>query len=214
MSKMKIIAHRGYWLKPKEKNTALAFRRALEHDFGIETDFRDLNGVLVVSHDPPTAGAMLSYEFIEIYKQYPTPSPLALNIKADGLHSQINEFCIKANLKNYFVFDMAVPDMRIYLQSDIPTFTRLSEFEREAIFFDRCSGVWLDAFTYQWYSADTINELLCQNKKVVLVSPELHGRPYLPLWEMLKCHMFHHRAELAICTDFPLDARNYFHGQN
>ena len=37
---MKIIAHRGYWLIDDEKNTELAFERALRANFGIETDLR------------------------------------------------------------------------------------------------------------------------------------------------------------------------------
>jgi glycerophosphoryl diester phosphodiesterase len=50
----RILAHRGYWLEPGEKNSLSAFRRAFEGGFGIETDIRDLDGELVVSHDPPT----------------------------------------------------------------------------------------------------------------------------------------------------------------
>jgi hypothetical protein len=35
---IKIIAHRGFWYKPEEKNTLAAFERALQNGFGIETD--------------------------------------------------------------------------------------------------------------------------------------------------------------------------------
>jgi glycerophosphoryl diester phosphodiesterase len=50
---MKIIAHRGMWFNKHEQNTLVAFERALENGFGIETDFRDFNGSLVISHDLP-----------------------------------------------------------------------------------------------------------------------------------------------------------------
>jgi glycerophosphoryl diester phosphodiesterase len=40
-----------------EQNTEAAFRRALENGFGIETDFRDCGGSLVVSHDPALSGS-------------------------------------------------------------------------------------------------------------------------------------------------------------
>ena len=107
-----IIAHRGYWLDASEKNTELAFIRALENSFGIETDFRDFNGELVISHDVPTIGIMKASQFIDLYRTYPVSAPIALNIKSDGLQDLINEFIMRADFKSAFVFDMAVPDMR------------------------------------------------------------------------------------------------------
>lgn len=209
---MNIIAHRGYWLVSGEKNTAIAFTRALEHGFGIETDFRDLNGELVVSHDIPTAGAMKAAEFIEIYKARPVSAPIALNVKSDGLCGLIDEFIAHAEFKSVFVFDMAVPDMRGYLKNDIPTFTRLSEYEPHPAFLDSSQGVWLDAFESEWYGATAIASLLNQKKQIALVSPELHGRQYLPLWELIRAHDFHRNSLVSICTDFPMQAKEYFYG--
>ena len=74
---MQLIAHRGFWLDPKEKNTEIAFSRALSHGFGIETDFRDLNGQLVISHDIPVIGAMSANQLIALYKACPVNAPLA-----------------------------------------------------------------------------------------------------------------------------------------
>ena len=211
---MNIIAHRGYWLDSSEKNTAIAFIRALDNEFGIETDFRDLNGELVVSHDIPTAGAMKAAEFIEMYQARPVSAPIALNIKSDGLHGLIDEFIAHAKFKSAFVFDMAVPDMRNYLKNHIPTLTRLSEYEPHPAFLDSSQGVWLDAFESEWYGAAAIASLLNQKKQVALVSPELHGRPYLSLWGLIKAHDFHRNGLVSICTDFPMQAKEYFYGQD
>lgn len=211
---MNIIAHRGYWLYSGEKNTAVAFERALENGFGIETDFRDLNGELVVSHDIPKIGAIKAAEFIEMYQARPVSAPIALNIKSDGLHGLINEFIAHAEFKSVFVFDMAVPDMRGYLKNYIPTFTRLSEYESNPTFLDSSQGVWVDAFESEWYGATEITSLLKQKKQIALVSPELHGRPYLPLWELIKAHDFHRNGLVSICTDFPMQAKEYFHEQD
>ena len=63
MRRSRVIAHRGFWLRPDEKNTPTAFARALSEGFGIETDFRDLGGDLVISHHPPQVGALLAKEF-------------------------------------------------------------------------------------------------------------------------------------------------------
>ena len=49
---MKILSHRGYWKEEKEKNTIDAVRKAFDHGFGIESDIRDLDGKLVISHNP------------------------------------------------------------------------------------------------------------------------------------------------------------------
>ena len=209
-----IIAHRGYWLDPSEKNTFTAFSRALINGFGIETDFRDLDGELVVSHDIPTAGSMKASEFIAIYSAHPVSAPIALNIKADSLHDLISHFITHAEFKNVFVFDMAIPDMRGYLSNHIPTFTRLSEYEPHPVFLKDCKGVWLDAFESVWYGADTINSLLNQKKKIAIVSSELHGRPHLALWELIRAHDFHRNDLVSICTDFPMLAKEYFYGQD
>ena len=211
---MNIIAHRGYWLDSSEKNTAIAFRRALENGFGIETDFRDLNGELVVSHDIPTAGAMKAAEFIEIYQAHPVCASIALNIKSDGLHELIGEFIALAEFRSAFVFDMAVPDMRAYLKKQIPTFARLSEYEPHPALLDSCKGVWLDAFESEWYGVDVIIALLEQNKAVAIISPELHGRPHLTLWKLIRAHNLHLNDLVSICTDFPMEAKEYFYDQN
>jgi hypothetical protein len=209
---MHIIAHRGYWLRPSEQNTSRAFSRALENGFGIETDFRDLNGELVVSHDIPTDGAMKAAEFIEIYKAQPISAPIALNIKSDGLYGLIYACIAHAEFKSVFVFDMAIPDMRGYLKNHIPIFTRLSEYEPHPSFLDLSQGVWIDAFKSEWYDATTVTSLLNQKKQIALVSPELHGRPHQPLWKLIRANDFHRNGLVSICTDFPMQAKEYFYG--
>jgi hypothetical protein len=211
---MGIIAHRGYWLDPSEKNTLTAFSRAFMNGFGVETDLRDFDGELVISHDIPTAGAIKAFDLIKIHHLYPVYAPVALNIKADGLHGLIGAFISQAKFKNAFVFDMAVPDMRAYIKNYTPTFTRLSEFEKEPAFLNACMGVWIDAFETEWYCPSTINSLLNRNKQVAIVSPELHGRSHLPLWELIRGHDFHRNNLVSICTDFPMQAKEYFYEQD
>ena len=189
---MQIIAHRGFWIEESEKNTSVAFSRAFEWGFGVETDFRDLNGHLVVSHDMPIEGAMKIEEFVKLYKKIPVIAPIALNIKSDGLYSLIEKLIIDTGMRNYFVFDMSVPDTRGYLTHQIPVFTRLSEYETAPAFFEQSRGVWLDAFESEWYDDGDIKSLLDSNKEVSIVSPELHGRPHLGVWRMLKDNNFHH----------------------
>lgn len=207
---MQIIAHRGFWLDPSEKNTSIAFARALENGFGIETDFRDLNGELVVSHDLPGDDAMPIREFIKIYTAACKDGLMALNIKADGLQALVRKMVEDSGMQNYFAFDMSVPDMRGYLYEGIPTFTRLSEYEQAPSFLDKSVGVWLDSFEDEWYGLPVINGLLEKNKQIAFVSPELHGRGHRELWDFMKKNHLHKSALTSLCTDFPLEAKEYF----
>ncbi len=211
---MQLIAHRGYWLDPIEKNTKAAFLRALTHGYGIETDFRDCNGGLVISHDIPLIGAMSANELIRLYQAHPVKAPLALNIKADGLQDLIRQFVTEAAFHNYFVFDMAVPDMRGYIHLGLSTYSRQSEYEPIPALLSSCQGVWLDAFQSTLYELDVINAIVDQGKGVAIVSPELHGRPYLPLWQYLKDHGLHEHGLVSLCTDFPRQAQEFFDVQN
>lgn len=211
---MQVIAHRGYWLKPEEKNSEIAFARALQHGFGIETDFRDSNGKLVVSHDVPEYGAYSVDQFVELCRQMPVDAPLAINVKSDGLYGLVKDLIKQSNISNCFVFDMSVPDMLGYISFDIPVYTRLSEYEPTPTLLDKCKGVWLDAFEREWYDDRIINTLLEKNKSIAFVSPELHKRPYISMWEFLIDRNLHQNPKVSICTDIPLEAREFFYGKN
>src|SRR5690349_20512523 len=82
---MMILAHRGWWLAPHERNTLGAFEKAFAAGHGVELDVRDLNGELVISHDPATTGALSFARVLECYAANGAPGRLAINIKADGL---------------------------------------------------------------------------------------------------------------------------------
>jgi hypothetical protein len=135
---------------------------------------------------------------------------MALNIKSDGLFPLVKNLIFQSEMTNYFVFDMSVPDTRGYLTQQIPVFTRLSEYETVPAFFEQSRGVWLDAFESEWYDSTVIKKLLDSNKEVSIVSPELHRRPHLKLWRLLKDNSFHENNLVSLCTDFPQEAKEYF----
>lgn len=202
---MKILSHRGYWKNESEKNTKTAFLRSFELGFGTETDVRDLGGNLVISHDPATGCEMLFRDFLSLC---PDGITLALNIKADGLSRKMKEELLFFPKIDWFVFDMSVPDMRDHLERKNPVFARMSEVESDIPWFDKCDGIWLDAFEGLWFDRALIDKLLKLGKHICIVSPELHKRDYLPLWNMLKT-IPEYKAEnrLFLCTDFPEEAR-------
>lgn len=207
---MKIISHRGYWHQPAEKNREEAFRRSFRLGFGTETDIRDLAGRLVISHDPPTPGALELDSFLEWHAAASGELPLALNIKADGLQTMLKKSLESFAVTDYFVFDMSVPDLIGYHQAGLPFFTRMSEYEREPALLTEASGVWLDAFQGDWYSDQDILSLLAAGKRLCLVSPELHQRSHLPLWQRLRDLEHRCGTEPILCTDYPEQARAFF----
>jgi glycerophosphoryl diester phosphodiesterase len=203
------IAHRGYWNVSKEKNTLSSFKKALENGYGIETDFRDRNGKLVISHDMSTSKSIPVEQFIELINEYKNTSPIAINIKADGLHKLIKKMIEKIAPLNYFVFDMSVPDNIGYLEEGLIFYTRKSEYEKIPALLKESDGVWLDAFKSKWFNEKSINTII-KNKKIAIVSPELHNRPHLETWEFIKKNNYHKNTSVSLCTDYPKQAQEYF----
>jgi glycerophosphoryl diester phosphodiesterase len=204
---MNIISHRGYWKTSHEKNSTVAFRRSFKLGFGTETDVRDLDGALVISHDMPKRGAMGMSEFLALTGG---KLPLALNIKSDGLAEPLHDAMAAYDRSAWFVFDMSIPDMRMHLKAGNPVFTRISEVEQEPVWLDECEGVWLDHFDREWFDIDFVTSLLDTGKRVCVVSSELHRRDYSSLWKMLlplaACE------NVMVCTEEPEKAQDFFKG--
>lgn len=208
---MNIISHRGFWVNSEEKNGYAAFERSFQKGFGVETDIRDFNGQLVISHDPANHDCMTLDRFLKLYLIYPSRPPLALNIKADGLQTALESQLKMLKIMNYFVFDMAVPDGLLYLQLGMNTYTRHSEYEPVPSYYEKACGVWLDEFDGHWLTDDVIKQHLSVGKSVCIVSPELHGRSFDKEWQ-------HYRElekrigkdSLMLCTDLPEHAKEFF----
>ncbi|MCX8130436.1 MAG: glycerophosphodiester phosphodiesterase family protein [Clostridia bacterium] len=207
---MNILAHRGFWTEQHEKNSMAAFKRAFDAGFGVETDIRDKDGELVISHDIPLNSVTTLHEFLEIYKQYGNQPYLALNIKADGLCRLLKEYLDSSRVENYFVFDMSIPDELEYIKSGLKVFTRQSEFEPLPVFYESSKGVWIDCFESDWIDYAKIMEHLSNKKQVCIVSPELHGRPAFPVWSAFCKAPIKQNNEVFICTDSPESARRFF----
>lgn len=220
--KSTIIAHRGWWLEPTEKNTVTAFIKALEAGFGIETDIRDLNGTLVIAHDMPTLEQqpLTVAQFFELYNQYATqhaiPPMLALNIKCDGLAKPLAQLLKHYNIHRYFVFDMSIPDTLQYIREGFTTFTRWSDIEPEPLLVNDCAGIWIDAFYSDWLTFPLkLPEPIQTNKTFCFVSSELHRRnQYQQTWLQWKTALNNHPTisteHLFLCTDFPMEAFTFF----
>jgi hypothetical protein len=206
---MIVLSHRGYWLEPAERNQRVAFERSFRLGFGTETDLRDANGKIVISHDVPVGEVQNFSEFLTHYRAHAVGNlPLALNIKADGLAAIVKQDLAEFPELDVFAFDMAVPDMRAYIECGIPVFTRMSEVEQQPSWLEQSAGIWLDSFGPTWFEAGLVADLLATGKRVCVVSSELHRREPEPLWEMLT--EYSSADNLLLCTDMPVQAQAFF----
>ena len=207
---MEIVAHRGNWNVPAEKNTSSAMDRAIDSGFGIETDVRDYHGSLAISHDvPDRQPAVFVQELFAKWSKH-RQGVLAINVKADGLQALLADAVRVNNLRDYFFFDMSIPDSIGYLKHDLPIFTRHSDLEPQPSLYEEAEGVWLDAFHTDWWGSRTIEAHLHAGKRVCVVSPELHGRPHAAAWEILARASWKTNPNIMLCTDYPQLAAEEF----
>lgn len=211
MSALRLLAHRGVWYLPEERNGIDALRKAFQLEFGLETDLRDAMGEIVVMHDLPISTLLNLADVFAAYCDNNCVTPLALNIKADGLRGLLKPLLKRFGITNYFCFDMSVPETLAYRRDGLRFFTRESEYESVPPLYADAAGVWIDMFHSDWVTAARIREHLNAGKQVAIVSPELHGRPHLDFWKRLQQAGLHLESDFMLCTDFPVAARDFFH---
>ncbi len=207
---MKILAHRGAWKTTDEKNSFEAIMRAFENGWGIETDIRDYSGQLVISHDIATADSLSFEKVLCEYASRGYDAFLAINIKADGLQSELTYLIDKYKVLNYAVFDMSIPEQVVYRKMNIPFFARQSEIEEEPIMYEDAFGIWMDEWEHSWINGKAIEGHLKNTKMVGIISPEIHGRDNSMLWNEIR------RLDsdnLLLCTDEPWKASEAFNGK-
>ena len=204
---IEIFAHRGLWEEPEDQNTLQAFQMAFEQGLNIETDIRDFDGSLIISHDPETKDNPLRFhELLRIKNGYPDLT-IALNIKSDGLGDLLEEFEFIKQNDEFLFFDGSFPSMRELKQASFLCLERLSEYEKISSFdFD---GLWIDAFEKDWF-LDNQEIFNIKYEKIIFVSPELHKRDYKLMWDWLRLNIKNFSSQVGLCTDYPLIARSYF----
>ncbi len=210
---MEIIAHRGFWKTEEEKNKKEAFARARREQIGLETDFRDYEQKLVISHNVADGTCMSADDFFAMYKNQ--KCTLALNVKADGIQQLLKELLEKNNITNYFCFDMSIPDTLEYINSDLIFFVRESEYETINSLYEKADGVWADGFIDDdWITKEYIQNHRKKGKKVCIVSSDLHKRDYTKLWERINDKEILDDCGVILCTDYPDRAKEFFYGKD
>ena len=208
---MKILAHRGYWNASIEKNSPKAIRMALDNGYGFESDIRDYDGDLVISHNIADSTCQKAKEVFQWLRDFRDIYAFAINIKADGLKYLLMDLIAQYKISNYFLFDMSIPQMIEFKEIGLRFFTRQSEVELHPTMYENACGVWLDSFwRTDWITEDLLKKYLNDGKEICLVSPELHGRyDYKKLWSKIKSFDIS-MDNIMLCTDYPDQAKEYF----
>ena len=214
MKRTSILAHRGLFLNESEKNSPDALNRAIDEGFGIETDLRDFDGNIIISHDPPRSSRMpISFEgLLKQINSSPNMGRIALNIKSDGLSAMIESLIASHSLdpNRFFVFDMSIPDSLSYLKGSIPAYSRISEYEQSAPFPQQSKGVWVDNFNGHFPQVQWATDLVEKGIRAAVVSSELHQRDHSDLWNKIFETGLYLNPLFELCTDFPIEAAKRF----
>lgn len=170
----------------------------------------------MVEHDLPDESALPISAFFDCFKEHRQAGKLALNIKGDGLASVLKEKLDELQITEYFCFDMSVPDTLQYLASKVTFYCRCSDLEPFVPLSRDRAGIWFDALMEGNADIEQAIEALKRGEESCLVSPELHGRPYVSVWKDWKNRLEKETenilTDLAVCTDFPDDFDAFFNG--
>jgi hypothetical protein len=198
------------WDYSHEQNSISSFKRAVEFGCGIEVDIRSFKGNLVISHDLVETNCTLFTELLDmvatdlILKKL----PMCINVKEDGLIKLLAESLQPYPELDYGVFDSSFPELFKYAKNAIPYMLRISEFEGPNKLLNGCYGIWLDSLESDWITHEKLNEIINYNKKLFIVSPELHGRDHENLWKHIQ--NLQSKSDVYLCTDNILEAIESF----
>lgn len=208
---MNILAHRGYWNESIQRNSLEALKQAIQKGYGFESDVRDFNGELVISHNIADASSPYAEEVFQYLAENDDRYCFAINIKADGLKEILKTYLEKYCIRNYFLFDMSIPQMVEYDEMGLRYFTRQSEVEPVPCMYDQSAGVWIDGFWgTSWITEGLLRGHIENSKEICIVSPDLHGREdYRDFWEQLKNYRIDF-SKAMLCTDHPDEAGAFF----
>ncbi len=197
MKRSQIFAHRGFWKEGGfAPNSIEGLEAAFEKGFAVETDVRDQQEEIVISHDPCglSSYSAFNHELLAL-------GGIAINIKSDGLAPRFSELRENIQVSKSFVFDCSIPQILQFRKASIPHALRISEYEKELPW--NPDYIWLDAFNDDWWIKDAKIRKLMDETPTIIVSPELHGREFLLAWEEFS-KLAQEVENIGICTDLPL----------
>ncbi len=163
---MNLIYHR--------RNT-VAELLATDPKYGVEIDIRSYGQKLILHHDPFVEGESF-VEWLNFYRH----GTLILNVKEEGLESQLISLMASRGIEDYFFLDQSFPFLVKWSKAgESRCSARVSEFESidtALTLAGKVNWVWVDCFTKFPLTEEDAKLLKNANFKLCLVSPELQGR--------------------------------------
>ena len=176
--------------------------KEINKKYGVEIDVRTKNNKLILHHDPFKNGPYLDH-FLKYYRH----KFLVVNIKEEGIEFKVIECLNKKKIKNYFLLDVTIPQLRKIIKKEKKIAFRISKYENimGALKFRKIlKWVWIDTFDGKLpISTKEILKLKKNNYKVCLVSPELPTKKFSYLKKMKKKIGNYKKLFDAICTKKP-----------
>ena len=173
--------------------------------FGVEIDIRSVGDNLILQHDPFTGGTLFS-DWLDHYSH----SGLILNLKEDGLESQLLTILKDRQIEDFFFLDQSYPSRIKSLKNNLANkvAARSSEYESlDSIMSlpQHPSYIWCDSFNGNWsHLIPTMSYSKRIGSVCVIVSPELQSRQnpeeILDIKGMLSVDVSNN---VAVCTKNP-----------
>lgn len=191
---MNIIVHRRNTIKEL---------LSTDSKFGVEVDVRSDGRKLIIQHDPLVGGVNFE-DWIEAYNH----GTLILNVKEEGLESELIGLMKKKGINDYFFLDQSFPFLIKWARlGERRCAVRVSEFEsiETAISLTgKIDWVWVDCFSYFPLTHADSKRLKESGFKLCLVSPELQGRdPQLEIPMLANLLIERAISVDAVCTKRP-----------
>lgn len=155
------------------KHRANSYEDVLNYN-SIEIDVKSNTNTIVVGHDWNENICSLE----QLLSFCSENHNLAINIKESGIIDEIDKIINKFKVNSYFYFDLPFPDLIQYSKKYSDHLAiRISEYEPIFIYDKiKYEWIWLDITDkHEFYDQN----LHFNNKKVVIVSPELHNSNYI-----------------------------------
>ena len=177
-------------------SSAEGFARVTQFGYGLEIDIRLRDGELVIAHDHADVEA--ATRISELLSLLEPGQLLLLNVKEDGLATELAGIQNALLPHTWFAFDMSVPQTLQYRDAHLPWLGRLSPYESGLPELEP-SGYLLDFLDRpEWLRTTTSVK---RDSTVFMIAPELHG---LDPWDAETCGSFHEKhPHVSVVTDYP-----------
>jgi hypothetical protein len=173
--------------------------------FGVEIDIRSYGNDLILQHDPFTGGTLFT-DWLDHYSH----SGLILNLKEDGLESQLLTILKDREIEDFFFLDQSYPSMIRSLRNNLDSKVSARSSEYESLNSIKSlpqspAYIWCDSFNGKWsHLIPTLNYAIQVGSICVIVSPELQSREskeeILEIQEILASNA---TRDIAVCTKNP-----------